>query len=515
MSEKPHHDSHTDVLETKTEPRFRYTLEFIAFMAGALVMIFEIVGSRIIAPYLGTSTYVWTSIIGVILASLSIGYWLGGRIADKKPSVSTLARILLLAGFGVAYALIIKDTVLPFLQAGISHLAFASLVASVILFTPGSILLGMVTPVAVRLKMNDVAHSGRTVGNLYAISTLGSIVGTFGAGFYLIPALGSELIILILACMLWILTFVVEPRILKSFASFVFFGGAILLTLNQGATTLAAEDGVFETDTPYSYVKIYDTDHPQNGLPLTVLQLNTEMHSGRYANGDPSLAFDYTRYYHLARHFQPDISRALMLGGGAMSYPRDFVSTYPDATIDVVEIDPELPDLARLYFGYTDPERINIHITDGRVYANQTSEQYDVILGDAFTSYYSVPYHLSTIEATKTLAQRLTDDGVMLTNIIGTLEGPSSSFLKAEYATYEAVFPYVYLVPVSSPSRAQLQNIMLIGSKKPMPPVNDATDAEIREMLSHTLATYSADGLPILTDDHAPVDYYMSSLLHR
>ena len=167
-------------------------LELIVFICGAVVMIFEIVGSRILGPYIGTSIFVWTSLIGIILASLSLGYWFGGKMADKNPSYKQLAWIIIIAAFFIGLTITGKDSLLNLLSRQFTGIRIQAVVSTIFLFAPASVFLGMVTPYAVRLKIKDVQSSGRTVGNLYAISTIGSIIGTFLAGFVLIPFLGTN-----------------------------------------------------------------------------------------------------------------------------------------------------------------------------------------------------------------------------------------------------------------------------------------------------------------------------------
>lgn len=182
----------------------KFLLEIIVFICGAVVMAFEIVGSRMLGPYVGTSIFVWTGIIGVILMCLSLGYYYGGKIADKKPEFKLLALIILLAGLFIGISTLIKDGLLEVLLNTFNDVKLISLLATFILFSIPSVLLGMVSPYAVRLKIKSLDKSGSTVGNLYAISTLGSITGTFLAGFYLIPSFGVIFILNQLAIILGI-----------------------------------------------------------------------------------------------------------------------------------------------------------------------------------------------------------------------------------------------------------------------------------------------------------------------
>lgn len=165
----------------------KFTLEIVVFICGAVVMAYEIIGSRMLGPYVGTSMFVWTSIIGIILLSLSIGYILGGRIADKKPRADILSMFIFTSALFIILSTLLKDVLLNFLLSSISNIQVVSIIASILLFTIPSILLGMVSPFAARIKMKSVEKSGSTVGNLYAISTVGSIIGVFLAGFYFVP----------------------------------------------------------------------------------------------------------------------------------------------------------------------------------------------------------------------------------------------------------------------------------------------------------------------------------------
>lgn len=180
----------------------KFTLEIVAFFCGAVVMAFEIVGSRMLGPYVGTSMFAWTSIIGVILLSLSIGYFWGGRIADMRPRADILSLFIFISALFIIITLVVKESVLEILLRSIDNIHIVSVIASLVLFAIPSILLGMVSPFAVRIKMKSLEKSGSTVGNLYAISTVGSIVGVFLAGFFLIPTLKITKILMLLAIVL-------------------------------------------------------------------------------------------------------------------------------------------------------------------------------------------------------------------------------------------------------------------------------------------------------------------------
>lgn len=180
----------------------KFTLEVVVFICGAIVMAYEIIGSRMLGPYVGTSMFVWTSIIGVILLSLSLGYSWGGKIADQKPRADVLSMYILIAGLFIILSTFTKDLLLDYLLNAINNVKIVSIVASLLLFTFPSVLLGMVSPFAARIKLKSVEKSGSTVGNLYAISTVGSIIGVFLAGFYFIPTFKITTILMLLAIFL-------------------------------------------------------------------------------------------------------------------------------------------------------------------------------------------------------------------------------------------------------------------------------------------------------------------------
>lgn len=491
----------------------KFRLEIIVFICGAAVMILELVGSRIIAPYLGTSTFVWTSLIGIILGSMSLGYWLGGRTADYNPNYKTFSEIIFLAAIFIGLIIFIESGVLGFIQNNINDIRIGVIAATLALFTIPSILLGMISPYAVKLKINTLDKTGATVGNLYAISTLGSIIGTFAAGFVLIPYLGTMKILIFLSITLILTSFLAyfNHIPLGKIAVFVFFFSLIFLI--DIYNTQLKRVGFIDVDTEYSRVIIYNSKYYKNNQPIRVMRINNEYSSAMFTNSN-ELVFEYTKYYRLAKHFKPDLKISLMIGGGGYSYPKDYIEKFPHAYIDVVEIDPKLTELARQYFGLRDNPRLKIYHEDGRTFLNKTKNKYDVIFGDAFKSFYALPYQLTTKEAVQKMYDALNNDGVALINIISAIEGEKGEFLRAEYATFKAVFPQVYLFPVENASDGfKVQNIMLVALKSTKEPSFKSEDAELNQYLEHRWNKEIKMDMPILTDDYAPVDYYITKLL--
>jgi len=484
-------------------------LELVVFMCGAVVMILEMVGSRILAPYLGSSIIVWTSLIGIILGSLSLGYWWGGRRADKNPDRRSLSIIIVLASFLVAGIAVTKSFVLDFLQDYTTNVHAASVIATVVLFAPPGILLGMITPYAVKLKMISLDKSGNTVGSLYAISTVGSIFGTFLGGFYLIAYFGSTKILFILAAVLAATSLAefFEDRLLK-FSALVLF--IALMAAAGSYESYRASLGFHDVDTNYNRIIIYDGKTANSGTLRVMTTHPKAMQSAMKLEAPEELVLPYSGYYDLVSWFKPDPRSFLILGGGGYSYPMYALEKYPDAKIDVVEVDPGVTELARRFFYLKDDPRLAIIHEDARCFLRKMGKKYDAILVDVFNSHYSIPFHLTTIETAKAFHSGLADDGVVILNILSGMEGREGRFLRAEYATYRSVFKQVYLFPVTSTENGALwQNVMLVAMKSDKEAGTPDADSPFHEFYTHLWKKPVAADVPILTDDFAPVDSYI------
>jgi spermidine synthase len=493
----------------------KYVLEIIVFICGAVVMVLELVGSRVLAPYLGTSIIVWTSLIGVILGCLSLGYWYGGRLADRRPDYNFFSLVILIAGLLIGFVAFLKEYVLTALQNILLDIQIGAPVATLMLFGLPSLFLGMVAPYAVRLKMHDVRHSGETVGNLYAVSTVGSIIGTFAAGYYLIAFFGNTRMLIILALVLVLTSLLAAGKSRRSLKI-----GAILFLLvgfatDQSYSAARERNGFFDIDTRYSRVWIYDTTHPVTQKPIRALVTSPgEIQSAKLLDGSNDLALTYTKYYRLARHFNPALRDSLLIGGAGYSYANDYLKKYPQAKMDVVEIDPGMTVLARKHFGLTDNTRLRIIHEDGRTFINRSTKHYDAIFCDAFTSLYTIPFQLTTQESVNKIYNLLNDKGVVLVNIISAIDGDEGMFLRAEYATYKSIFPQVLLFPVRAPGNGFLaQNIMLVALKSNKLPAFTSRDHELNEYLSHVWTGTVISDVPLLTDDLAPVDSYIRKMI--
>ncbi len=488
-------------------------LDLTVFACGAVVMTFEIIGSRVLSPFIGASTYVWTSLIGVILGSLSLGYWLGGRLADRKPDLKILASVIFIAGGLISVTVLIKEIALLAIASAPVGVELRSVIASIILFAPASVCLGFVTPYTVKLRMLSLADAGKTVGRLYALSTVGSIVGTFAAGFVLIPFVGSIRTLYALSAVLIALSLLLVPFAITRMGIGVIVIFVFSIISNEaGASLLLRTNGLHDIDTEYSRIQVFKTIEPNSGKPIQALATDPYFaQSAMFLDSDEP-AFEYGRYYHLARHFKPNFRDTLAIGGAGYSVPKDFLRRYPDMKIDVVEIDKQMTAIARKYFRLQDDPRLSIIHEDGRTFLRRSdSAKYDVILMDAFGSLFSVPYQLTTVEAVLEMRRTLRDDGVVIFNLGSSISGEASRFLQAELATYRSVFPTVQLYKVNLEYEdTYLQNLMIVASASPITRETTSPDPELESLLSHRYTDDLPATAQIITDDLAPVEYYNS-----
>ncbi|MHB8108598.1 MAG: fused MFS/spermidine synthase [Syntrophorhabdaceae bacterium] len=485
----------------------RYILELVVFASGAIVMVYELVGSRLISPYAGTSIYVWTSLIGVILGALSLGYHLGGKLADKKAEWYPFSAILFFAALFIGVTGFVSQGVLGIVEKFGLRSEYTALIASVFLFAPASLALGMVSPYSVKLRMANLETSASTVGNLYALSTIGSIVGTFSAGFFLIPFIGSTRILFILAIVLLFLSIITCRKAFTAGRVILLAAFACMLPFGDIPLCIGGKGNV-QIDTPYNRVWIEYKSDEESGKQVVALYTDPFNEQAAMFIDSDELVFRYTRFFRVARHFNPDIMKTLMIGGCVYSYARDFLNAFPASTMDVVEIDPGMTKIARKYFRLRDDDRLTIFHEDARTYLNRTREKYDVIYSDAFNSFLSVPYQLATREAVGKMYGALNDNGIVIQNIISAINGKRGEFLRAEIATYRQFFPQVFIFRVNKVDSHEDQSIILVAMKNGKKPAFTSEDQELNTYLECLWKEKIPMDMPVITDDHAPVEYY-------
>ncbi|WP_338729604.1 fused MFS/spermidine synthase [Haladaptatus sp. DJG-WS-42] len=479
--------------------------ELAVFASGMTSMGLEILAGRMIAPQFGSSIFTWGSIIGVFLTALSLGYLRGGASAASRASNRRLVRLLLGTALYVAVVIFAGDTLLRASTAFPLPSRFASLPAILLLFAPPTYLLGFISPYAAELS--DKQSTGAASGRVYAIGTVGSIIGAFGTTFILIPSLSIDQIGLVLG-LIAVLAAILIARPMTTDQAFGSTAVALVLVAaaGSGLAGLSIEGRiVYETQTPYQELQVIDLGDTRT------LYLDGQRHSAMDLSDPRRHVFGYTRYFHLPLLMNDDVDNVLFIGGGGFTGPKRFVADY-NVTVDVVEIDPEVIAVAKEYFAVEESERLRIHNMDGRQYLRETNETYDLIILDAYQK-DKVPFQLTTEEFMRLAESRLSDDGILFANIISAPSGSASQFYRAEYKTMSAVFPQVYSFPTVDAT--VIQNIEVIATKNATVLTREElllrnSERDIGINLRNEIQTYRASentaGVPLLRDDQAPID---------
>ena len=479
--------------------RFLYVLVFVV---GTGSLGAEIAVARLMAPFFGASTIVWANTIGVVLVALSLGYWLGGRLADRNPSLQGLCKIVLLAAVLLAAVPFIAR---PFFDISVEALdsisagAFVgSLFAVLALVAIPVLLLGAASPYALRLAVPDVEHAGRIAGRLYAISTAGSLTGTMLSSLLLIPVVGTQRTFLAFALVIGV-TAVAGLGIRFAPAAAAI---AVALAIPVG-TVKASTDGkvIYETETETQYAQVVEE---ADGDRLLELNEGQAIHSlykpgsyltGRYWDGLIVMPF-------AALDRPPE--RVAILGNAAGTAARMYGHYFPDTRVDGVEIDGELTEIGRRYFDLSGPN-LHTYTDDARPWLRQSSGDYDVIVVDAYRQPY-IPFYLATREFFELVRDRLAQGGVVVVNV-GHPEG-NDDLEKAVSATMADVFPTVIRDPLED------ANSLVLGSEAPASPERLlGAIAILPDDLKNLAAVESQrlapalTGGPVYTDDKAPVEW--------
>jgi spermidine synthase len=504
--------------QVSTKRRWLWQPNLIVFISSGAIMILELVAGRIIAPHVGSSLYTWTGVIGVVLAGISLGNYLGGRLADRWASLRFLGLVYIIAALSCLIVLWLDHTY-RITPSDWSIVVEIVVLTAAMFFVPCTVL-GMISPIVAKLAVSDLARTGSTVGNIYAAGALGSIVGTFATGFVLISWFGTYAIVLGVALFLFAigLLFILAGRWQALLLSVLVIAGGAALFRNQGWLMSPC---VVESN--YYCIKVYDEDH--DGEPVRLLVLDHLVHS--YVSlGDPNrLVYDYEKMYAEAAAYkasQNDHLSALMIGGGGYTFPRYMESTYPNSTVHVVEIDPAVTQNAYDRLLLDRAAKITTFNEDARTFmARPPTMKYDLVLGDAF-NHFSVPYHLTTKEFNDRVHAWLAPDGLYVVNII---DGPYGEFIRAYVATMRLTFRNVYLALGSRGWRTTARTtFVVIGTDTPLDldalknyDAGDgdallsrllASDAEMNELLNEAPQV-------ILTDQFAPVDQMLASVFRE
>jgi predicted membrane-bound spermidine synthase len=484
----------------------------IVFITSFCLLVIELVAGRILAPHVGVSLYTWTSIIGVVLAGISVGAWLGGIIADRYRPATVLPILLVLsamASFGVVpLANLFATHSLPLPE---DSLMLRVLCASVVIFFLPSCLLGMISPVAVKSALRDLADTGHVVGRIYAISTIGSILGTFATGFFLIARFGTRAILIGVALVLLLCAAATFTRRILILAILPFVAACAYATWHSDLmeSPLARESAYFK-ETNYYTIRVEHRTRIDGSGPLETLALDHLVHSLNDPVHPCFLAYGYLNIFNelvrwKARDGHPlDL---LFLGGGGYTLPRCIETAFPSARIEVVEIDPGVTEVSYRLLGLRRQTRVHTINADARWFLMRSNRRYDIIFGDAFND-ISIPYHLTTRECIALEKNHLKPGGVLAANIIDNV--PSGDFLPSYIATMESVVGNDTMVLGDREFYArgsQSTFVVLAGARGfrsdergIVVPAADLADAFKRRHWT------------ILTDDYAPVDNLLAPL---
>jgi spermidine synthase len=479
--------------------RFQTTLTVVVFAAGVGSLATEIGASRLLAPYFGNSTIVWANVIGLILASLALGYWLGGRLADRSPSARTLGAVVVTSACLIAVIPFVARPLLDFSVEGLDRVSAGAAIGSffgvLVLFVPPVVLLGMVAPFAIRLAITDVESAGTVAGRLYAVSTVGSLLGTFLSALVAIPAIGTQ-------------------RTLLASAALIGAGGSVLLgrrwlglAAGIGALLLVPPGAVkpqpgllYEHESRYQFIQVVERDgarrlYLDEGLATHSVWRPGEVLTGGVWDTYPAVAA-----------LAPRVHRVAMLGNAAGTAARAFAELYPGVRMDGVELDPAVSEAGRRFFEMGQIPHLEVHDVDARPYLRQTDRRYDVIIVDAYRPPY-VPFYLATDEFFRLVRDHLTPGGVVALNVATT---PDDHRLATEIGgTLAGVLPTVL---AWQPLRF---NQIVIGVNGPRRRPQRVSNREIRSLVDHLVANArsvqrSSDPW---TDDRAPVEWITDRMI--
>ncbi len=478
----------------------------LVFGAGIGALATEITASRLLAPYFGSSTIVWANLIGIVLGALALGYWLGGRIADRRPQPSLLGSIVLAAAVCVAA---IPFVAKPFLDLTVEGLdgasagaVIGSFIAVLLLCAPPVVLLGMVSPFAIRLAVSSIETAGAVAGRLYALSTAGSLLGTFLSALVLIPALGTQRTFLVIAALLAVSScFVLGARYLVVAAAL-----AALVAVPPGA--VKAEAGLLHEETSY-YQYIQVVERP-DGRRLLSLNEGVAVHSV-WRSDSVLTGGVWDAFLAIPPLLDHPLEHVAILGNAAGTTARALGVYYPEAYIDGVELDPAVSRVGRRYFAMNENPRLTVHDADARPFLRSTDRLYDLIVVDAYRQPY-VPFYLATREFFRLVRDHLAPGGIVALNIAAVPD--DKRLVRAVGTTLAAEFPQVLEWP------ALRFNTIVLGLTEPVAEGEaerrlqrgPADLAPLRDLLARDLHPVEATGRA-WTDDRAPVEWLTDRMI--
>jgi spermidine synthase/MFS family permease len=515
-----------------------WLLIILVFVAGSATLAVELSASRLLAPYFGTSLFVWANLIGLILLYLTIGYFVGGRIADRYPSPKLFYGMTIMAALLIS---MIPPLSRPILVWSLSAFAsfsvsvfIGSLVSVILLFALPMILLGCVAPFAIRLSVDQIGKSGRTAGLLYAISTAGSIVGTFLPVLVLIPSIGTYKTFLVFAVALLLVAIIglvttcgnrSDPNngskgVAKKWLSFLLLIPTLATVLGmQGPIKPASGTNgggmlIVEHESPYNYIQVVQMGRE------TQLVLNEGLGIHSIYNPDQILTQGPWDYFMIAPYFnnppfkQEQVERVCIIGLGAGTSPREFTAAYGPIPIDGIEIDNAIVDVGRKHFNMNEPN-LNVVVQDGRSYLRSTERKYDIIGIDAYQQPY-IPFQLTTTEFFNEIKAHLTPTGVTVINVGRTTD--DFRLVDALAQNIHTVFSNVYIIDTQ-----RFSNSLIIATNDKTSLANFAVNAQeltnplLQEVAQNSLISghirQEQRAKVFFSDDLAPVEQLIDLII--
>jgi predicted membrane-bound spermidine synthase len=506
----------------------RRTLYVAVFASGLTTLGIELTASRLLGTVFGTSNIVWANIIGLMLLYLTAGYFLGGRLADRRPDAVTFFRVICWGAFAAGLVPMAARPLLQIAANAVLNISGAVLVGSfgavLILFAIPVTLLGTVSPFAIRLAIKDMDSSGQTAGRMYAISTIGSILGTFLPVLVLIPLIGTNYTFLLLAGTLLVIGLVGLARENRRAALTLGWMPAALIVLAllvlkgplrpppRGSTLL------YETESAYNYIQVARWGEAN----ILLLNEGEGIHSMYFPNYPDYLETDGTWDYFLAAPFfnnppvtSGDVGSMAMIGLAGGTIPKQYTAAFGPIPIDGMEIDPRIVQVGRDYFGMHEPN-LNVIVQDGRYSLATSQRRYDVVGIDAYRLPY-IPWHLTTVEFFTQVRDHLTGRGVVAINVGRTVS--DRRLIGAFAATMGQVFPSVHVIDVPNSC-----NSIMVATMQPTLPENLVRNAAKLAPGTYPLLTKvlgkayqqirpTPAGGPVFTDDRAAVELMTDSIL--
>ncbi|MEM8955660.1 MAG: fused MFS/spermidine synthase [Verrucomicrobiota bacterium] len=501
--------------------RVRLILGSVCFFSGASVMVIEITGNRLLAPIFGNSIYTWTALIGVVLVAFSVGGYMGGWLADRSPSTKVLG--LLLVASSVLTILIPPIWGLTASLVSGMGLIGGPVTLSFFLFVIPGVLLGAVSPFTVRLLAHHTGDRkiGAAAGLVGMLGSLGSFTGTFLSGFVLIPNFGVRQIFLVTGGLLLVLGMMVflAFRAQPDRSTYLISSGILLLSgiLFFLVPAPWAKGKVFDELTFYHWIRVFDSPTgPDRTVRTLMLDSTTE---GAQVVETGELTVPYQRYWELMKGKQGVIERSAFLGAGAFGMPQQVARNWPEAEVDVVEIDPEVIRAGRECFRLGDYENVQAYAMDARRFLALSDHQYDVIFGDAYNGVRYIPAHLTTAEFFEEVKERLNDGGVFMMNLISGLTGDRAPLFEALFTTIDSVFENVEVFSTSPYNYREPHNIILVAGDGDLGSFVEAGTGDLGfdELVATRVdpSVYATAQGQVLTDDRNPVEFIVARQLER